>query len=75
MLGNMSALDPFTARRLTRFIEDFRRSQGTLPTLQDFEKAGMSRELVDRAVKHQLIEQFYVTLTSGTVVKGYKIRQ
>ena len=71
----MAALDPFTARRRTKFIEDFRRNQGTLPTLQDFERAGMPRELVDQAVRHQVIEQFYVTLTSGTVVKGYKVRQ
>jgi len=70
----MSRLDPFTSRRLTRFIEDFRQSSGILPTLQDFEKAGIARELVEQAVKLQLIEQFYVTLTSGTVVKGFKIR-
>lgn len=70
----MPALDPFTSRRLTRFIEDFRHSSGVLPTLQDFEKAGIARDLVEQAVKQKLIEQFYVTLTSGTVVKGYKIR-
>jgi len=70
----MSRLDPFTSRRLTKFIEDFRHSSGVLPTLQDFEKAGISRELVEQAVKEKLIEQFYVTLTSGTVVKGFKIR-
>jgi len=70
----MPRLDPFTSRRITKFIEEFRQSSGILPTLQDFEKAGFARELVDQAVKHQLIEQFYVTLTSGTVVKGYKIR-
>lgn len=70
----MLALDPFTARRLTRFIEDFRHRSGVLPTLQDFEKAGISRELVEQAVRQKLIEQFYVTLTSGTVVKGFKVR-
>ncbi len=70
----MPRLDPFTSRRLTKFIEDYRSSSGVLPTLQDFERAGFSRELIDEAVKQQLIEQFYVTLTSGTVVKGFKIR-
>jgi hypothetical protein len=70
----MSRLDPFTSRRLAKFIEEFRQSSGVLPTLQDFEKAGFARELVEQAVRQKLIEQFYVTLTSGTVVKGYKIR-
>ena len=70
----MPQLDPFTSRRLTRFIEDFRQSSGMLPTLLDFERSGFSREQVDLAVKQKLIEQFYVTLTSGTVVKTYKVR-
>jgi hypothetical protein len=70
----MPRLDPFTTRRLTKFIEDFRKCSGVLPTLQDFERAEFARDLIELAVKQGLIEQFYVTLTSGTVVKGFKIR-
>ena len=70
----MPRLDPFSSRRLTRFIETFRKGTGTLPALQDFEKDGFSRQLVEQAVKDGTIEQFYVTLTSGTIIKGYKIR-
>jgi hypothetical protein len=68
-------MDPFTSKRITRFIEDFRRNSGALPTLKDFEAAGFARELIDTAVKKNIIELFYVTLTNGTIVKGYKIKQ
>jgi len=70
----MAALDLFTQKRLTRFIEEFRRQSGALPTLQDFERAGLARETVDLAVRQKVLEQFYVTLTNGTIVKGYKVR-
>lgn len=66
-------LDPFT-QRLLKFIEDFRARSGVLPTLQDLGQAGFDRDCVEQAVRQQLIEQFYVTLTSGTVVKGYKVK-
>jgi hypothetical protein len=69
----MAALDPFTARRLVRFVEEFRSGQGQLPTLKDFEAGGFGREVVESAVRDRLIEKFYVTLTNGTVVKGYKV--
>lgn len=68
-------LDPFTSKRITRFIEDHRKASGSLPTLKDFETAGFARKLIDQAVRKDLIEQFYVMLTNGTVVKGYKIKQ
>jgi hypothetical protein len=66
-------LDPFTQRRLTQFVEQFRVRTGQLPSLQDFESAGIAREQVERAVKAKVLEQFYVTLTNGTVVKGFKV--
>lgn len=69
----MAKVDPFTQRRLTQFIETYRRDSGQLPTLQAFEKAGFARELVDRAERDGVIEKFYVTLTNGTIVKGYKV--
>jgi hypothetical protein len=68
----MAAIDAFTRKRLERFIEDFRKG-GQLPTLQDFAKAGFAEELVDRAERAKMVEKFYVTLTNGTIVKGYKV--
>lgn len=70
----MPKLDPFTARRITKFVEDHRAKTGQLPTVQDFESNGIARELIDSAERNGLIEKFYVTLTNGTVVKGYKIK-
>ena len=67
-------LDPFTQRRLLRFLEEFRARQGVLPTLKDFEAGGFERDQVEQAIRQGLIEQFYVTLTSGTVVKGFKVK-
>jgi hypothetical protein len=64
--------DPFTLRRLTRFAETFRATKALLPTLKDFEEAGFGKELVDQAVKKELLVELYVNLTSGAVVKGYK---
>jgi len=34
---------------------------------------GFSEDLVKTALKKGLIERFYVTLTNGTVVKGFKL--
>ena len=67
-------LDPFTQKRLLKFIEEFRSRSGVHPTLQDLGATGFDRDCVDQALRQGLIEQFYVTLTSGTVVKGFKIK-
>jgi hypothetical protein len=66
-------MDPFTKRRLTRYIEEFRSNQGQLPTLKDLEAIGFDGDRVKEALKEKVIEEFYVTLTSGTIVKGYKL--
>jgi len=68
-----SPLDPFTRRRLIRFVEDFRTRSGQLPTLADLEGNGFDGERVKIAIKEKVIEEFYVTLTSGMIVKGYKL--
>ncbi len=68
-------MDFFTRRRLEKFIEEFRKDSGQLPTLKDLDHAGFGAEQVKNAIKFGVIEEFYVTLTSGTVVKGYKIKQ
>lgn len=70
----MSKLDVFTQTRMKRFIEDFRRQSGQLPTLQDFDAAGIDRKQVELGLKDQVLEQFYVTLSNGTIVKAYKVR-
>lgn len=67
-----SPLDPFTRRRLVRFIEEFRARSGQLPTLGDLEGNGFDGDRVKVALKEKVIEEFYVTLTNGTIVKGYK---
>ncbi len=66
------ALDLFTRRRMIRYIEEFRSKQGQLPTLADLAQEGFDSERVKQALKEKVIEEFYVTLTNGTIVKGYK---
>ncbi len=68
-------MDPFTCRRLERFVEDFRGKNGQFPTLRDLETGGFDRDLVKEALKQQVLEEFYVTLTNGTIVKGFKLRR
>lgn len=68
-----SPLDPFTRRRLLRFVEDFRARSGQLPTLRDLEGNGFDEDRVKAAIREKVIEEFYVTLTNGTIVKGFKI--
>jgi len=73
-LNKMAKIDPFTLKRLERFIEDFRARSGQLPTLNDFEANGFANGLIDRAERSGTIEKFYVTLTNGTIVKGFKLK-
>ena len=68
-------LDPFTLKRIERFIETHRTATGQLPTIQDFEKNGMDREQIKGAIKAERIEEFFVTLTNGSLVKGFKLKQ
>jgi hypothetical protein len=65
-------IDPFTRKRMVRFVEDHRAKSGELPTFGDLEKAGFDRAMVKEAVRLKLIEEFYLTLTNGSVVKGFK---
>jgi len=69
----MPKLDPFTRRRLEKFVLGFRENQGQLPTLNDCEAAGFDKPTIDQAVKEKCLGEFYVTLTNGTIVKGYKV--
>jgi hypothetical protein len=67
----MSRLDPFTRKRLEKFIVDFRTNSGELPTLKNLADAGFDKERVDAAIHDKVISQSYLTLTNGTIVKGY----
>ena len=66
------SIDLFTRKRLVRFVEDHRAKSGELPTFGDLEKAGFDRALVKDAIRQKVIEEFYLTLTNGSVVKGFK---
>lgn len=66
-------MDVFTRERIKRFIREHRARTGQLPTLGDLDEHGFSEDLVKTALKKGLIERFYVTLTNGTVVKGFKL--
>ena len=70
----MPKLDVFTRNRISQFVEKFRIHSGQLPTLRDFEEAGITRDRVELAIKGELLEQFYVTLSNNSVVKVFKIR-
>ena len=67
-------MDIFTLKRLQRRVRDFREEKGQLPTLQDLEAEGFDKGLVAQAVKKKLIEELYVTLTNGVIMKGYKAK-
>ena len=66
------SIDLFTRKRLVRYVEDHRAKTGELATFADLEKAGFDRAMVKDAVRQKIIEEFYLTLTNGTVVKGFK---
>ena len=69
----MKTVDPFTQRRLRKVIEDFRAKSGQLPTHANLIENGFDHDTIKAALKAGMIEEFYVTLTNGTVVKGYKV--
>jgi len=66
-------LDAFTLSRIRKFISDFRQTKGQLPTNRDLESAGFTADIVKSAEQQKAIEAFYVTLTTGAIVKGYKL--
>ena len=70
----MAKIDSFTSRRISRFVEEHRKRSGQLPTLQDFEKSQIPPTTVDQAVREGLLEQAYINLTSGPMVKGYRLK-
>lgn len=71
----MAKLDAFTCRRITKFVNDHRVSTGQLPTLKDLANGGFDHDIVAAAVKNKTLDTLYVTLTNGTIVKGFKVHQ
>jgi hypothetical protein len=67
-------MDPFSKRRLLKLIDNYRNQTGQLPVLKDLAQAGYDEAAVKEALKLGLIEEFYVTLTQGTIVKAYKVK-
>ncbi len=60
---------------MVKFVEDFRRDRAQLPTIKDFVSAGFDESIVDLAERKKIIEKFYVNLTNGSIVKGYKVKK
>jgi hypothetical protein len=69
----MGTLDLFTGKRLQKFVTDHRQKTGQLPTHQDLMANGFAEEVIKDGLKQKIIEEFYVSLSTGTVVKGYKL--
>lgn len=67
--------DPFTLKHLQNFVAEHRKKSGQLATLKDISAAGFTKETVEAAKKKKFIEEFYVTLTSGNVVKAFKVKE
>ena len=67
-------LDQFTGRRILKFITDFKIKTGELPTYQNLEENGFDTDTIKQAIKDELIEELFVTLTNGTIVKGFRVR-
>lgn len=66
-------MDALTRQRVRRFVSDFRTRTGQLPTLKDFAAAGFDKKAVERCVRDKVLQEMYVTLTNGVIVKGYKV--
>ncbi len=69
----MPKVDPFTLKRMCRFITEHRQKKGVFPTLKDLNDQGFSKSKVDQAQRDGIILEIPVTMTNGSVVKGYKV--
>lgn len=73
ILRNRGTLDVFTQRRIKKVILDHRKKYAEWPTLKDLEKSGFSKTEIELGVKEKWIVQLYVNMTSGAVVKVFKV--
>jgi hypothetical protein len=65
--------DAFLLKRLCKAVQTHREEAATLPTLADLEKRGFPKNLVLLAVKEKMLIELYGNLTSGAVVKVYRL--
>jgi hypothetical protein len=68
-------LDTFTKNRIKKVIGEHRKSYGQLPTLKDLERQGFAKKEIEVGIKEKWLEQLYVNLTSGAVVKVIKVKE
>lgn len=67
-------MDIFSQSRLKKIILEHRQRHAQFPTLKELEGYGFDKEAVAQALKENIIEQLYVNMTTGAVVKVYKIK-
>ena len=65
-------VDPFSLKRLKKFVEEFRARTGQYATQRDLESANFDGETLKAALKKKVVQELYVTMTSGAVVKVFK---
>jgi len=68
-------VDTFTKNRIKKVISDHRKSYGQLPTLKDLKNQGFAKKEIEVGIKEMWLEQLYVNLTSGAVVKVIKVKE
>jgi hypothetical protein len=68
-------VNAFEARRLCKYLDQFRASKGKMPTLAELTEAGFPKSLIDASVRSKQVLELYSDMTSGAVVKVYKTNQ
>lgn len=69
------SLDTFTKTRIKKIISEHRKRHAQLPTLKDLEKYGLSKKEIELGMKEKWLDQLYVNLTTGAVVKVFKVKE
>lgn len=67
-------MDAVTKTRLKKSIITHREKSATFPSLKELEQYGFTKKQVELGVKNKIIEQLYATLTSGAVIKVFKVK-
>ncbi|MSP18742.1 MAG: hypothetical protein EXR74_04140 [Bdellovibrionales bacterium] len=63
-----------TKTRLKKSIISHRERCATFPSLKELEEYGFTKKQVEFGVKDKIIEQLYATLTSGAIIKVFKVK-
>ncbi len=67
-------MDLFTKTRIKKTVLEHRKAHAQFPTLKDLERYGFSKKEIDKAVKEKWLDQLYVNLTTGAVVKVFRVK-